>query len=84
MFWSPLLRFIDNVRRHLPIALARHVVDRVAAEAGVDRSLGLVEAHSRFAVNTSPAVFYIFWILFLMNEVPGKIRTSIKLKAERS
>ena len=57
MFWSPLLRFIDNVRRHLPIALARHVVDRVAAEAGVDRSLGLVEAHSRFAVNTSPAMY---------------------------
>ena len=77
MFCSPLLRFIDDVRRHLPIALARHVVDRVAAEAGVDRSLGLVEGHSRFAVNTSPAVFYIFLDSIPYEPGPraGKIRT---------
>jgi hypothetical protein len=79
MFWSPLLRFIDDVRRHLPIALARHVVDRVAAEAGVDRSLGLVEGHSRFAVNTSPAYF---WILFLMNLLRSEQQS--ELKAELS
>ena len=71
MFWSPLLRFIDDVRRHLPIALARHVVDRVAAEAGVDRSLGLVEGHSRFAVNTSPAVFYIFLDSMILRTWPA-------------